>query len=44
VEASVAAGGYAPGLAASALFDLPDGAVIVCAIAVTSIVTAPLGK
>lgn len=47
---SAGAAGYALGLAASALFDLPAGAVIVCAIALTSAIaaflpfTATLGK
>lgn len=38
------AAGYAFGLAASALFDLPAGAVIVCAIALTSTFAASLGN
>lgn len=38
------AAGYALGLAASALLDLPAGAVIVCAIALTSVMVASLGN
>jgi zinc/manganese transport system permease protein len=38
------AAGYGLGLSASALFDLPAGAVIVCAIALVSALAAALGK
>jgi zinc/manganese transport system permease protein len=40
---SVGVAGYATGLSASALFDLPSGAVVVCALALVGIVAWALG-
>jgi zinc/manganese transport system permease protein len=40
---SVGVAGYATGLSASALFDLPSGAVVVCALALIGIVAWALG-